>query len=145
MWAGPLPSGVMQHTSSCGAFVIDPFDIEVDCCLDVAEPVRPHQIVESNVTVINHEQVAVEGDLNYTLADAKSGEVISELGGEDHPFSLESGETAGYELQFTPEEYGVPHTVVNEFDDDIVASVEVAVENVRAPEEHDDRGVDHSE
>jgi len=94
-----------MSATSCGVIPVDPFDIELDCCLDIDAPVRPSETAEANVTVTNNEEVGVAGDLRYELLDANTKEFVAEV--DTDAFSLESGESDGFEIEFTPESLGL--------------------------------------
>ena len=123
------------HQDHCGTFLIDPFDIEADCCMHVKEPLRPHQAATASLTLTNHEDARVEGVINYKLADAQTGEVIDELEDGTRNFELDAGETRDYHLEVVPEESSVIHTQINDYDDNFLATIWYALEEVRAPDE----------
>lgn len=123
------------HQDHCGTFVVDPYDIEADCCMHVGNPVRPHETVVADLELTNHEESTVEGVINYALTDAESGKIIDRLPGHTVDFKLEPGESQHYDLEFLPNEASVIHTRIQEYDDSFVGSIWYALEDVRSPGE----------
>lgn len=127
------------HQDHCGTFVIDPFDIEADCCMHLGEPVRPHETAEAQLTLTNHEGVRLEGVINWKLADAETGEIVDDLDGRTMPFDLDAGEQDDYWLEVVPKDSSVLHTRIQDYDDSFVATIWYALEDVRAPDEEKTR------
>ena len=123
------------HQDHCGTFIVDPFDLDASCCMDVHEPLRPHQEATAKLTIKNKEQSTVEGQINWKLADAETGDIVDDLDDSTKPFKLDAGEEQTYRLTVVPEESSVIHTQINDYDDKFLATIWYALEDVRAVDE----------
>lgn len=132
------------HQDHCGTFVVDPYDLETECCMHVGEPVRPHEVAAAKLDVTNHEETTVEGVINYALTDARTGEIVDPLPDKSIEFELKPGQTKEYRMEVKPEDASVLHTRIQEYDDEFFGSIWYSLEDVRSPDEKKTHSGGHS-
>lgn len=101
--------------SDCGLFAVDPWNIDIECCLHLNEPIRMNEELTLEVEMTNNEEVGVKGTLVAETVHPATGETVEEI--DRQGFNLAAGEEHEYNFTFTPEGIGLGDEVEARLDD----------------------------